>query len=159
MKGILFIATLFVKIKNGFQNTLHILFPRLFAKDVDVYYSCLSKIGYVTVTLTRTRKGGKLKTDNGIYVLKECKEVGILLSQRDVYGYAIFKHGYLLFGGVHEQTHFGYGMYKSLPVYHVHQSVSTFCTYVPLTKENLIEKISLLEVGNTLNAGSSNENK
>ena len=119
---------------------------RFFYKPIDVYYDCFEKQKYITVTISKLLFGGRLVIGNGIYIKEKCKQTGILVSQDKVYGYAVFKHGYILFGGTLKQTHFGYSLFKSKKEKDS-KNVSTFCNYKPITEQNLKDKIYLIKYG------------
>lgn len=115
-------------------------------KSVDIYYDCLDKQNYITVKITRLFNGGKLSISNGIYITEKCRKTGLLVAQGQLYGYVVFKYGYLIFGGCQRQTHFGYSLFKS-NVKKSNTIVSTFCTYLHFNEQNLKEKIYTLKYG------------
>jgi len=116
----------------------------LFSKPIIIYYDCLDKQQYVTIKIIKMLIGGKLSIGNGIYITENCRKVGLLISQGSVYSYVVFKYGYLLFGGSQKQTHFGFCLFKS-KTEKSNKEISTFCSYVPFTKQNIKEKIQLLK--------------
>lgn len=118
----------------------------LFYKSIDIYYDCLEKQKYVTVTIRKTFLGAELQLGNGIYLYEHCNDCGILASQNYVYGYAIFDYGYIVFGGPLKQTHFGYCLFESENEKES-KHVSTFCIFPPFTEQNLKDKIQLLKNG------------
>lgn len=119
---------------------------RWFFSPINVFYCCLEKQNYVTITLTQLFTGGQLSIGNGMDIKEKCKKVGVLVAEENVYGYATFKYGYLLFGGSLKQTHFGYSLFES-KTEKSSTRVSTFCNYIPFSEQSLKQKIHLLKYG------------
>ena len=132
------------------KRLIGVLFVRLgFYHAVDVYYDCLERknlpFKYTTITIRKHPLGGVLKIGNGMPTIIElCDSCGTLVSQGNVYGYVVFRNGYLIFGGNLREIHFGHALWKNKRGISSRE-ISTFCTYTPYSEENLKDTINLLK--------------
>lgn len=76
-------------VNKGQSSWLCSKLSRFFGNPIDLYYQCLEKQRYVTVTITKLFIGGRLVIGNGIYLCEKCRSVGLINSQDQVYGYVV----------------------------------------------------------------------
>lgn len=129
-------------------------------KPVVIYYDCYEKQQYLTLSIIKYPLGGKFGFGNGwskdwysgVYkngkwcqnIYKDCKQCGILESCGLTYGYVVLNKGFLLFGGsTLKETHFGWGQWANKKERYF-ENVTTFCSFSPMTQENVREIIKKL---------------
>ena len=126
---------------------MKILICRLFVwlrllRGVVVFYDCLPKKSYLTITLTKFAFRGHLEIGNDYCIECYCNSCGTIISHGQIYGYATFDHGFILFKSKDESM-FGYGFWGNKR----HRVVSCFATYKAIEKENLYDVINKLTNG------------